>query len=266
MRNRVSNSLATTASAGVKFLAIALREARVWPSVAAVLLIATLSMGYVLIPRPIVALFADHRTGKGEIETVALPDGSVVVMNAQSAIDVRFDASARSIQLLRGEADFVVAPDQTRPFTVTSGEMGVRALGTRFVVQQRSAGSKVSVLDHRVEVSVEAGDAKRLVLGPGMSVTVSVDGILSPITEESAANVTAWQQGRLVFDRLPLAEVLHEIDRYQGGRTVLLRKNLENKTVSGVFHIDNLETALDSIAKELDLERMQVLPGIAILH
>ncbi len=48
--------------------------------------------------------------------TIDLPDGSVVRVNAGSAIEVKFTAANRNVRLVRGEARFAVAKDARRAF------------------------------------------------------------------------------------------------------------------------------------------------------
>lgn len=73
--------------------------------------------------------------GVGEMPVVTLEDGSVVQLNAASAIAVEFTEKRRVIRLLRGEAFFQVAHGADRPFTVMAGTTSVTALGTAFDVR-----------------------------------------------------------------------------------------------------------------------------------
>ncbi len=78
-----------------------------------------------------------------------LSDGSVVTLNADSRIDVHMDQHQRNI-LLRGEAIFKVAHDESRPFFVHAEHTTVRAVGTQFNVYARPDGSTtVAVLEAR---------------------------------------------------------------------------------------------------------------------
>ena len=98
----------------------------------------------------VLGLGAFHRgqrftTRKGEVQVVALGDGSVVTLNTASRIAVDFSHSRRDIALLGGEALFDVAKDRARPFVVTAGNTQVRAVGTSFTVR-RLADSPVQIL------------------------------------------------------------------------------------------------------------------------
>ena len=54
----------------------------------------------------------------GEVKTIALPDGSRMTLDADSAVVGRFGHAGRSVHLTRGRAFFAVAHDASRPFTV----------------------------------------------------------------------------------------------------------------------------------------------------
>ena len=56
------------------------------------------------------------------------------------------------MQLVRGEAHFVVAADASRPFVVSAGAVSVRAVGTEFVVRYSAREIGVLVTEGRVAV------------------------------------------------------------------------------------------------------------------
>ena len=218
---------------------------------------------------PLVALRADHATATGEVERIRLSDGSEIVLNTRSAVQVGFRDDMRIIALLKGEAMFSVAPDANRPFTVRTDNIEVRALGTRFVVREQGGGAKVTALEHRVEVAVAAKDGpapEKVVLTPVQSVRISDVGTVSAVTQENPTHVAAWSRGRLVFRKRPLGDVLDEIDRYTGGRTIVMNDALGRQSVSGVFFLDQLDAARRRIADELQAEHLQVMPGVIVLY
>ena len=79
-------------------------------------------------------LLADYSTGPGGQRTVALPDGSVAILNTDSAIDVDYGRERRMVKLLYGEAHFEVAKDAQRPFQVLAVGGRTTAVGTAFAV------------------------------------------------------------------------------------------------------------------------------------
>src|SRR3546814_14557130 len=67
-------------------------------------------------------------------DLIALEDGSIVTLNGNSAVQIRYEDDIRRVVLRRGEASFEVAHNSERPFVVSADGVKVRAVGTEFVV------------------------------------------------------------------------------------------------------------------------------------
>lgn len=216
-------------------------------------------------------MLADHATGKGEIRSITLPDGSVAQLDARTAIDLHYTDSERRIRLLQGDASFAVAPiggTEQRPFIVETAGGNSRALGTKFVVSQDQDGAWMGVLEHSVELSLQQPPATglaRTVLQEGQAAHYSADKGIEPLADFDVARASSWQRGVLVFDRVPLAEVAERLNRYRDGWLMITDKNLAQREVSGVFRLDSLDDALATVTSELHATRMD-LPGVTLLY
>jgi len=93
-----------------------------------------------------------YATAIGERRVLRLEDGSTVELNSRSRMHVRFSQNQRSVELLEGQVLFHVAKDIQRPFIVRSDDLRVRAVGTQFDINRRSAGTTVTVVEGRVAV------------------------------------------------------------------------------------------------------------------
>lgn len=105
------------------------------------------------------AALAEYRTGVGAQRSVRLADGSLLILNTDSAVDVRFDAGQRTVPLRSGEIVIETAhrphagaPRDTRPFVVQTAHGAMRALGTRFTVRHAPESTTLVVLEHAVAV------------------------------------------------------------------------------------------------------------------
>lgn len=96
-----------------------------------------------------------YSTLVGEQESVSLPDGSQVMLNTNTAIEVNFGADERAIKLLRGEALFTVVRVPDRPFRVTAGTRVVEAVGTAFTVQHNERHNNLEVMVTEGEVLLQ---------------------------------------------------------------------------------------------------------------
>jgi transmembrane sensor len=208
-------------------------------------------------------LRADMIAARGELPIVRLSDGSVMQLNADSAVAYEFSSGSRIVRLLRGEAFFEVAPDPPRPFAVEAGEGRTVALGTAFNVRlDRDDRTIVTVTDHAVRVSV--GNST-LEINAGQEAAYTEDGELQPPRPADTGTALAWRKGLLVVDNARLADVVAEISRYYGGKIFLVGFGLGERRVSGTFRISDPEAALAVLQRTLDLSVTQMGP-VAIIR
>ncbi|HYH55831.1 MAG TPA: FecR domain-containing protein, partial [Anseongella sp.] len=114
---------------------------------------------------------ARHLTAYGETKTLTLPDGSKVILNANSEIKYAKDWSGSGDRevWLSGEAFFAVERTATsRKFRVCTGDLKVEVLGTKFNVTSRKGHARVVLSSGRIKLSVPlAGDTADLLMKPG---------------------------------------------------------------------------------------------------
>jgi transmembrane sensor len=208
-----------------------------------------------------------YTTQVGEQRSIALPDGSLIELNARSSVRVRFTSNERAVELLEGQALFRVAKDPARPFIVTSDGTRVRAVGTEFDVYRKNTSTTVTVLEGRVTVArageegrslstVQASTPGAIIVSSGEQVTVTAAAIPRP-TRVNLAAATAWTQRRLVFDASTLADVVEEFNRYNAHRLVVRDATLESFPISASFS----STDPASLVRFL-----QAQPGISVVE
>lgn len=192
--------------------------------------------------------FSDYSTQTGEIREIALPDGTRIVLNTATAIDVRFNNQERRIMLQSGEILITTAPDSAttyRPFRIQSRQGMVEALGTRFTVRQDADISRVAVFEGAVEIHPEHAINTAIRVDAGQHTTFSIEQVMPPATvQESAA---AWSRGVLVAENMRIADFLAELSRYRSG---LLRcdSTVADMRVTGVFPLHDTDRALLNLA------------------
>lgn len=222
-------------------------------------------------PRVLLDWRADYATAAGEVRRVSLPDGSQVDLDSGSAVQLDFDGRQRRVRLLAGEAVFSAAPvsaDEPRPFVVEYAGATSQALGTRFVVGKVGDGGWVGMLEHSVDVRLQTAPAQgaaHQVLQEGQALRYDQAQGIRPWNGRDLHRATDWQRGVLVFERQPLAEVVERLNRYRDGRLMVVDGTLAQREVSGVFRLDNLAAAADTLARELKAKRLQ-LPGLTVIY
>ena len=183
----------------------------------------------------------DVRTAYGQQRRLSLPDGSQVVLNSASYLQVEHRLRSRQFVLVDGEASFNVAYGE-RPFIVRSQGVKVRDIGTAFNVRSDRRGVAVSVLQGEVEVSTEQVEARRLSVG--QQVLAQADQ-LSPVTAIAPQQASAWQRGKLRFDGTPLRDVIVDLRRYRKAPIRLSDPALGSLRLSGEFDSTAVEALID---------------------
>lgn len=195
------------------------------------------------------------QTGLGERRETILVDGSRIVLNTNSRVSVHYRGDERSVELLRGEAYFDVRPDAKRPFSVTSGNFRVTALGTAFNIRRLpDDSSDITVTEGVVRVSRRDGRGIQppSLVNASERVQAGTSG-LSRVREADPQVHIAWQRGELVARAMPVAEVLQELSRYHALRVVPGDHEIARLTVSGVFMLDHPDSVLRALERSLNL-------------
>ncbi|BFU93564.1 MAG: hypothetical protein NTNFB02_02860 [Nitrospira sp.] len=200
----------------------------------------------------VVRLKADHRTATGEQLQIELPDRSIATLNTKSAIAVSFDGMARKVWLLDGEAFFQIQPDRDRPFLVEGQQIVSRAVGTKFLVRRQSNEIRVTVVEGIVELASTEGGWEPIQLTAGQQTAVD-SHVMGPVREVDVQSATAWLRGRLVFENLPLTEVIDELRRYHRGVIVIWGPTVGDIRVSGSYTLTDPDEILTTLAQTLPI-------------
>lgn len=192
---------------------------------------------------------------------VQLDDGSTAVLDAGTALALAFDGQQRRVRLLRGQAWFQVAHEQ-RPFQVEAGGGQIRDIGTAFSVSMQGATITTEVSEGVVDVRPGDGSVQRLRAGQARAFR---DGRwLQPLQQAAPEAMAPWRSGEVAIDDLPAAQAIADLGRYRRAPVWVLGGQGARVRVSGLFHLQQPETAIDAVAAQSGL-RVQRLPGGALL-
>jgi transmembrane sensor len=152
-----------------------------------------------------------------------LPDGSRMILGAQSRVNMNFDGPRRQLDLSKGEAYFKVKHDKTRPFVVRAGEISVTAIGTAFDIRRDRDVVIITVEEGVVDVSNGAPHRTPATwrAEAGYQVTYSTRDRSASIASVNASAELAWRNGELAYFREPLVSVVEDLNRYATQKVVL---------------------------------------------
>lgn len=210
--------------------------------------------------RPAVVEEVVYATEMPEPRRVALPDGSVVDLNENSQVRVRFSATERQVILVSGEAHFQVAHDPAKPFVVNAQGVSLRAVGTAFNV--RLAGESVDLLvtEGKVELGSAASRIAAVVaplLVAGERTLISGNAVDTPQIEKVAASsirdLLAWQDRMTNFVDVPLRELVARMNRCNSTQLVLADADLGDRKVGGVIFLNRVDRFIQVLEREGDV-------------
>jgi transmembrane sensor len=210
---------------------------------------------------PAAALDALYSTRIGEQKPVTLADGSKVLLNTDSRIQVDYGAQQREVHLLQGEAYFEVAHNAERPFLVYAGTNIVRAVGTAFTVYLKKQDVEVVVTEGAVEVSAAAnggvGSAARNLIEPTTKLADIKAGQRAAFNQEVESihsvmpleikRKLSWREGVLSFSGEPLEQVVAEVSRYTPATIVISDPAIGNIRIGGYFKVGETEALLEAL-------------------
>jgi transmembrane sensor len=206
--------------------------------------------GAVLMPR---LIRTEVRTGIGEQQTRALPDGSVMAVNVDSRLQYEFD-DRRRVRMDDGEAVFYVRKDPDRPFVVSAGAYDVRAIGTAFNVRRRGDAMEVSVSEGVVAIIDRENGRELMRLRAGeMSVLppepAQTRAAILPVPVESVAQ---WRMRVLEYDDVPVQALIAELNRFYDRPLRIDGTALANRRITVRLRVEDRDRTLQTVAELLD--------------
>lgn len=179
-----------------------------------------------------------YSTEIGQVREIVLSDSSVITLNTNSKVAVRFTRDLRDIHLLQGEALFDVAKNKKRPFIVHVGDMVVRAVGTSFTVSLLPQKPiQVLVKEGIVELN-RATKSKALPVRANANMQVfamqNAPIVAARVPQAQIQRDLAWQFGQIALDNQSLKDAATEFARYSDVR-IDVAPTVANRTVTGLF-------------------------------
>lgn len=205
-----------------------------------------------------------YATAIAEVRAISLDDGSTITLGARSVAEVTYADETRRVALLNGQAFFDVARDPGRPFLIDAGAADIEVLGTTFDVTLLGDETRVAVVEGLVSVasSDTATAQKQITAGEALSATRAG---LSEIRTANIEILSAWRDGRLIFENAPLSEVIASVNRYTARPVELAPDVNAALTVTGAFSADDAEAVIRTIAATHGLAVEPAIDGVRVL-
>jgi transmembrane sensor len=197
-------------------------------------------------------------TAVGQRKTVRLSDGSKILLNSLSAVEIDFTPTERTVTLRGGEALFDVAKNPQRPFSVRSDGPTVSAVGTSFSVRRDPARLQVIMLEGKAKVG-RGARADDLLIVRGQRLIAQANMAMRVDTVDLSKEF-AWLEGRIIFEDEPLSSAVAGMNRYLQSPLRVEDPVLRRIRINGMFRTDRPENFLSALS-ELYLIRAEPDPS-----
>ncbi|WP_188590688.1 FecR domain-containing protein, partial [Achromobacter denitrificans] len=196
----------------------------------------------------------------GERRRMELNDGTQLVLNTASAVDIDYTPRQRLLWLRAGEILLTTGHDPSpvpRPFIVQTGQGAIRALGTRFLVRDEGDSVRVAVFDGAVEIRPASAGSAAILLPAGRQIVFTGRGAGPQAPADESA--VSWEQGMLAARNWWLADLVDELARYRRG---VLRCDpaVAGLRVSGAFPLNDVDASLRLLEKTLPVRVSRITP------
>lgn len=197
----------------------------VWATIAATVALAALFTTQVLTGPTSYTL----ETSPGETRTIALADGSEIVLNGGTSVILDRN-DPRTAELVEGEAQFTIVHDEANPFIVEVAGRRLVDIGTIFNLSRAAGQLELEVSEGAVRFE---GATRTIELEAGEGLSVDAGNNIA-FFEKNVDAMGSWTDGMLVYEDAPLAEIGADISRATG-LTVEFSPLLRDRLFSGVI-------------------------------
>lgn len=212
-------------------------------------------------------------TKPGSKTQVTLPDGSKVILNADSKLIYpdNFMGDTREVTL-EGEAFFDVTKNKKKPFIIHSKTMDIKVLGTVFNIKAYPSEklSEASLISGSIEVILKTRTNEKIFLKPNEKITVSniSESKQKPNTAENnyreitplisinklnfdnadnQVSEIAWTQNKLIFNNESLENIVQLLQRWYGLKIRIETIELKDINFTGRFYSESISQVLKAL-------------------
>ena len=205
---------------------------------------------------PIGELTADLHTGTAQRRNFTLADGTDVLLDARSAVDVLHRSGAMQLRLRSGA--LIATPAASSASVLAINTPHCRVLGEEARVHCRALApaTEVVAMNGAVQVQLADGRSMRLRAGEGASAS---NQALEPLAGR-AADHAAWRDGMLAVRDGTLGETVDALRAYHAG-FIRVSRPAGALRGFGIFRLD-VDDALAALAYTLPLQVQRLGPWL----
>ena len=197
------------------------------------------------------------KTPFGKTKQVTLPDGSKVLLNANSQLrfSKNWSKTADRMVWLEGEAEFLVKhydlkEEEAQKFIVNTEGVKVEVVGTRFNLMSRAEKCKLALYEGKVQLLLNKHpEQESISIAPNEIVQVD-NGAVVRISQIKKVEVyQAWTKQHFEFDDAPLSEVALLVENTYGFKFFFKDEKLKIKRLTASIPDDDVAVLVKVISQ-----------------
>jgi transmembrane sensor len=194
-----------------------------------------------------------YATAYGAIKSLTLPDGSEVILNANSSLSHSKNWNSKKREIwLKGEGIFKVKHiedhNKPTPFIVHCESGMTEVLGTTFSLKNRNNTTSIVLKEGKVRFTANDKQQKPVLLAPGQQMYYNSHTGSMEKKEVNAAAAMSWAEYKLIFDHTPLDQVCARLKEYFGITFILKGQTLSKVPVTGTLSTRNKQGMLHTLS------------------
>jgi transmembrane sensor len=213
-----------------------------------ILVISVFSIIFLNLPSKVTTVATKY----GETKSVVLPDGSRVVLNANSTLKYKKE-NPREVWI-QGEGFFnIVHTRNNDKFLVrTIDSHYVQVLGTSFNVYNRKSKVEVVLSTGKIKLQVEGKEG--VIMKPGELAELKTSSEEYDIRGVDPTIYSSWTHKKLIFRNTKISEIARIIEDTYGLEVVVPDDKLRNQKVSGTIINESLDGLLYAISETVEMK------------
>ncbi|MDY0098255.1 MAG: FecR family protein [Bacteroidales bacterium] len=185
----------------------------------------------------------------------SLPDGTTGWLNSNSSLRYYEDFISNRNVILTGEAYFNVINENNRSFHVSTNEVIVEVLGTRFNISSYENENFVEVVLEEGKLLFNDRELKNpYTMSPND--LVKFDKTLKGFTKETVQpqKYMSWIDGKLIFRNDPIDVIARRLERWYNIEVIIDGKFSDDHRLRATFVDESLEEVLGLLKRGLPLK------------
>lgn len=191
-------------------------------------------------------------TNFGETKNIDLPDGSIVILNANSQISFVENWKNEDFRELNleGEAFFEIETNSEQPLLVKTEKGTIRVLGTTFNALQRNDLLDVTLLEGKVQIALP--NQSKINLNPNERVRIA--GKTIDHEKVDPENITAWRKNKMKFKNASISSVIERLKNDFGWQIEVKNKELLKRKINASIPENDPKLLLEALSQIYDLK------------